>query len=330
MTRRLTAEKKAELISIGGVRLDPELFLEKYIGRSTAGPGAGGRSVFFFSDERRVRLSIRDESILFMRPEGDEVVIEKDGEVIAAGIIEPVGAHCPHQAYITVSERCIFHCAFCPVHTLNGPVKSTEEVISLIEPVYRSGDLKAISLTGGIEESPEKELLRMEGLVKELLVHYDVPIGVSVYPTKDSSDVLHAAGAAEVKYNVETMDREIFGKVCPEQDLDGIIRALEHAVSLFGRDHVTSNIIIGLGESDDTIISGVEHLASLGVIPILRPVVVHKDAPIPGAQRPSAERLLSLGRVAKSIFSRYGLSPLHAQTMCLPCTGCDIIPYRDL
>ena len=265
-----------------------------------------------------------------MRPEGDEVVIEKDGEVFTSGIIEPVGAHCPHQAYITVSERCIFHCAFCPVHTLNGPVKNTAEVISLIDPVYQSGDLHAISLTGGIEESPEKELIRMEGLVKELLSHYDVPIGVSVYPTKDSSDVLHAAGAVEVKYNVETIDREIFRKVCPEQDLDDIIKALEHAVSLFGRDHVTSNIIIGLGESDETVISGVEDLASRGVIPILRPVVVHKDAPIPGARRPSPERLLSLGRRAKSILSRYGLSPLNAQTMCLPCTGCDIIPFKDL
>ena len=123
MTGRLTPEIKAELISIGGIRVHPALKLPEYIGRSTAGPGAGGQSVFFSSDGKRVRLSLRDDSILLMRPEKEGVVIEKNGEIIAEGDIEPVGAHCPHQAYITVSERCEFHCAFCPVPPSSGTCK---------------------------------------------------------------------------------------------------------------------------------------------------------------------------------------------------------------
>jgi biotin synthase-related radical SAM superfamily protein len=301
----------------------------EYIGRSTAGPGAGGQSIFFSSDGKRVRLSLRDNSPLFMRPEKDGVVIEKNGITIVEGDIEPVGAHCPRQAYITVSERCQFHCAFCPVPHIQGPVKSTGEIHSLIEEVYKTGDLDAISLTGGIEISPDKELSRMETLVKDLIREYDVPIGVSVYPTQDSSDILYAAGADEVKYNVETMDRDLFQVICPELKHDEILASLRYAVGLFGRDHVSSNIIIGLGETDDNVISGVNELASYGVIPILRPVVIGQNNKIKGALRPSAERLIQLGTQAKGLFSQYGLSPLNARTMCLPCTGCDLTPFRD-
>lgn len=329
MKGELTPELKADLIQIGGICIDPALQSPEYIGRSTAGPGAGGRSVFFKADDRRIRLSIKDKSILYMRPQGDGVVIEKNGEVITSGEIEIIGAHCPHQAYITVSERCIFHCAFCPVPHLQGPVKTRDEVFSLIENVQKTGDLTAISLTGGIEENPEKELARMEGLVKELIRVYDVPIGVSVYPTPDSSDVLYAAGADEVKYNVETMDRKLFRRICPEQNLDEIINSLRYAAKIFGKNHVSSNIIIGLGENDTTVIAGVEELASYGVIPILRPVVIGSDNKIPDAARPSAERLLTLGSYAKASLSRHCLSPLHARTMCLPCTGCDLTPFRD-
>ncbi len=95
MDDSFTAEIKAKLISIGSVRLDPALELPEYVGRSTAGPCAGGRSVFFTADSRRVRLSIRDNSPLFIRPEGDGVAIFHDGSLVATGMLETVGAHCP-------------------------------------------------------------------------------------------------------------------------------------------------------------------------------------------------------------------------------------------
>jgi len=329
MDDSFTAEIKAKLISIGSVRLDPALERPEYVGRSTAGPGAGGRSVFFSADSRRVRLSIRDNSPILMRSDGDGVIIEHEGFFIARGFIEPVGAHCPHQAYITVSERCIFRCAFCPVHHIQGPVKSPEEVFSLIHEVNSRGFLEAISLTTGIEISPEHEVTRMEGIVKLLRKEFDVPIGVSVYPTHDSSERMYAAGADEVKYNVETMDRALFPAICPDQNLDYILNALKDAARIFGKNHVSSNMIIGLGEDDQTVISGVSELASFGVIPVLRPVVIHPSRPMPGTERPSADRLLHLGYHAKAEMSRYGISPLHAKTMCLPCTGCDLTPFAD-
>lgn len=326
----MTSRDKALLISIGHAKVDESLQTPENVGCSSAGPGAGGRSIFFTSGGKRIRLSIRQESPLSIRPDGDGVIIEKEGVVIAEGDLERIGSHCPQQAYITVSERCSFNCAFCPVPRLNGPVKSKDKILSIIDEVFIAGDLRAISLTGGVEHTPEKELDRMTGIVEELVREYDVPIGVSVYPTSRSSEALYTAGADEVKYNVETMDPDIFARVCPDLSLEQVITELSHASKLFGKDHVSSNMIIGLGESDETVLSGVARLAGIDVIPVLRAVAINPTLPIPGAARPSADRIFNLAAAAKIILHKNGLSPLNASTMCLPCTGCDLIPDRDL
>ena len=267
-------------------------------------------------------------------PEGDEVAILCDGKEIVRGTIEPALLHCPEQAYITISERCIFNCAFCPVPELAGRTKSHDEVLKMVADAYKTGNMHAISITSGIENSPEEEVARAVSIVKSL-VRYNVPIGVSVYPTADSSLLLKEAGFLEIKYNVETMDRSIFKRACADMDLDFVLASLEDATRIFGRNRVYSNFIIGLGESDKTVKKGVRVLAELGVIPILRALALHPLRPdladvCPNAARPSADRLLMLARFERRVLDDCGLSAGISETMCLPCTGCDLVPHRDV
>ncbi|MDD1672843.1 MAG: radical SAM protein, partial [Methanomicrobiales archaeon] len=166
------------------------------------------------------------------------------------------------------------------------------------------------------------------------LKKYNVPIGVAVHPARNSSQKLKNAGVTEVKYSVETMDRKIFDQVCRGRkgdSLDFILESLRDAVRVFGRDKVSSNIIIGLGETDEGVREGVEYLARMGVIPVLRPITIsplRKDD-LTMATRPSAERLLELTRMTQEILEKYDLHPELSRTMCLPCTGCDLSPYHD-
>lgn len=325
----ITPELKAFLISIGSVSVDPSL-IPRARG-STAGPGAGTSSVFFRAGDKRVRLSTNKDSPLSIIAVDDEgtVALLHEGKELARGKLEPAPAHCPDQAFITLSERCIFDCKYCPVPKLQGHVKSEEEVLSIVDDVFRAGSLKAISLTSGVEISIEDEVERVLKLLPSLK-KYNVPIGVSVYPTEECSRKFYDAGVAEVKYNVETMDKEIFQKVCGDLSLDYILDRLKEAVEIFGKNRVFSNFIVGLGESDDSVREGVETLAKIGVIPILRPVNPHPLRS--GAcftDRPSPERLLKLSKMEAEILNKYGLDPSLAMTMCLKCTGCDLVPSVD-
>lgn len=334
----MNAETKALLVSIGSADIDDEL-LEQAVGttRPSAGPGAGLESFFFNSGGNRVRLGIDNNSPLkalkaLKAPgSGGEVLLVLDGNTIASGRLEPALSHCPEQAYITISGRCVNDCKFCPVPRLSGEVRDQEEILQMVEDAWKTGDLKAISLTSGVESSAEAEVKLAASIVSDLSARYRVPIGVSIYPTDTSSEELKHAGATEVKYNVQTMDPEIFSRVCPGLSLEHIIKSLQKAVAVFGRNRVSSNFIIGLGESDDCVLAGVSRLADIGVIAILRPISPHPlrkgDADV---KRPSAERLLMLARATKKILEDHNLRPEDAETMCLSCTGCDIAPYRDI
>lgn len=335
-SRIITAEIKALLISIGTVSVDPSL-IPRALG-STAGPGAGTSSVFFRAGSRRVRLSINQASPLSIeKVEEDKtdgmdgtVAILKDGEVLARGTLEPALAHCPEQAFITLCERCIFNCKYCPVPKLRGDVKTDRKVLEIVEAVAEAGNLKAISLTSGVDESVEGEVERVLKLLPELR-KYGVPIGISVYPTEGCSRKFFEEGVSEVKYNVETMDPEIFKNVCGDLSQAYILDKLEEAVGIFGKNRVFSNFIIGLGETDSCVKAGVEALAKRGVIPILRPINPHPlrlgDCFM---ERPGPERLLRLAKMEKEVLEKYGLRPDLARSMCLSCGGCDLVPFVDL
>lgn len=324
----MDAQKKAELIEAGGVEVDESF--SPYLSRSTAGPGAGLESFFFNSEGHRVRLGVRQSSRFKASLDMGEVTIFKDGKEFVKGRLEEAISHCPEQVYVTVSERCVFDCKFCPVPKLKGRIKPKEEVIQMVEKGMQKPGFKAVSITSGVWVTPEEEVERVADIVRELR-KYGKPVGVSVYPTNRSSEILHDAGAVEVKYNIETADNEVFKKVCPGLSMDYIIKALEHAVTVFGRNHVFTNIIVGLGESDETVIKSMEMLASKGIIPIIRKVNPHplrkgeayfEDVP--------AERILKLAKEERRILDKHGLSADKALTGCLVCTGCDLTPHRDV
>jgi biotin synthase-related radical SAM superfamily protein len=331
MDSELNARAKATLISIGSVQVDKSLFPDQFKTTATAGPGAGGTSLFLRAGNRRVRLAINDLSPLRMIPEDDHVIVVNGDDVIVSAMLERPLCHCPEQAYITLSEKCIYDCQFCPVPKLQGEVKSNEKVKQMVAEAYATGELKAISLTSGVAVSPEKEVRRAVDIIKQLSREYGLPIGVSVYPTKDSSEELYSAGACEVKYNVETMDPKLFRRFCPDLSLPAVLEALDNAVNIFGRNRVSSNFIIGLGESDETVRNGIERLTGRCIIPILRPISPHPLRNNAGeVNRPDTDRLLRLGNMLRDMLDHHSLCADKSRTMCLLCTGCDLTPHKDI
>ncbi len=315
---------KAALLAEGRVKiagLPPGAFLAS----STAGPGAGGKgSVFFSVEGRRVRLAVDPDAPLVLIHEGKgNAAIPFSGEMVR-GVLEAPAFHCPRQAYITLSEDCIFSCRYCAVPGSGGRTKTAAEVAAMVRSALNRID--AVSLTSGVAGSVEEEERRALDVVRAL-TPFGLPIGVSIYPTRNTPRLLWEAGVVEVKFNIEAATPGLFAEMCPGLDLALLWEVLGASVRLFGKNHVQSNVIVGLGESDDEMEATVERLCRMGVIPVLRPLT--PSAGLSQYCRPDASRLLGLHAVAAREMAAAGLDAKRALTMCAACTGCNLIPGRD-
>lgn len=338
------AIKKATLITGGKVKV-PEDFRPPFrLSRSTAGPGAGETSIVLQFEDTRVKKAISREDGEFELIQSDgKYKLLREGRIFIDNIeLQPVIFHAPEQAFINIGQQCIYDCKFCSSpHLKMDYVKDLdpEKIIKMVIEASKRPDFKSVAFTSAVVDSPHSTVMKLAYIISEVRERLDprIPIGVEPY-IDDLEDIerLRAAGADEIKLNIETFDREIFLKVCGKMDFDHILSSIKLAVSVFGRGKVTSNIIIGLGESDENVIEGIETLARMGCVANLRPLKINKynkkrlERALGPLKPVTAERLISLALEQKQIFTIYDISLLNMKTMCGACHCCDLIPFLDI
>lgn len=338
-----TARLKAELLAGGAVRIPREFRLPFLPSRSTAGPGAGLTSVVFsFGGTRAKKAISRDKGEFELVRDGDRLSIRRNDKLTIKDVtLIPTLLHAPYQAFVNIESRCIYDCKFCNTpRLLPNATKnlSDDKIVQMILEASKKEDFESVAFTSAVFESPTGTVERMAGLVqrvRELLPR--TPIGVEPFATRpDEIDLLKDAGADEIKINIETFDRDIFDKVCAKMDFDLILHAINHSCEVFGRNKVCSNIIFGLGETDENVLEGVKVLANMGAVATLRALRrnehnISELEKVLGRLEPATpERMLQLARDQKKILRRHHLTPLAFRTMCHACLSCDIVPFWDV
>ncbi|MFA7150271.1 MAG: radical SAM protein [Candidatus Methanomethylophilaceae archaeon] len=343
MEKDVVLRNKAELILGGSVKLPKDYKVPVRISRSTAGPGAGTHSVVFAFNGVRVKKTVSyDEGDFELHSDRGTLFITRKGKPFLYEVkIEPVVFHCPEQAFFNLDQRCIYNCAYCTSPLLDKNITkdlTDEKIVNMIEEASKTQKIKSIALTSGVVGSVQETVDRFVSCIGKLRAAFpETPIGVEPYvDSTEQIDALHNAGATEIKINCEAARKDIFEKVCPGLDYDNIFRMLEYAVSVFGKGAVTSNVIYGLGESDDDLIEIMVRLGMRGVAPGLRAL---KQTPVnkEGIHRAlddiapiTPERMIYLAKEQKEIFRRYDLDTRSFKTMCFECTCCDLVPFKDL
>lgn len=348
-------EKKAKLITAGEVYLEPGTRLPYYPSKSTGGPDAGRISITLALEptktlliklaltddpEAPYKLSSKDPDESTGTVEGKFQILHEDQVFIDGVLPVPTLLHAPGQAFINLTPECIYNCLFCASPELgeNARVKARnlDEWVDIILDASKRPGFRSVAITSGVPVSPGKTVDDIVYVVKKVRAALpDTPIGVE--PCIDDLDDirrLHQAGTTELKINIQTYDPALFELICPGLDLDFIMKALEESVSIFGRNRVCSNLIIGLGESDESVRAGIEHLSRLGVVVNLR-VLRLNDYNRPKLRKllPSGvpepvehTRLMYLVRFQGEMFEAHGLSAEEFHTMCHRCGACDIDP----
>jgi radical SAM protein (TIGR04043 family) len=239
----------------------------------------------------------------------------------------------------TIYQKCVYWacgeaCKFCGIELslkydttiLEKNSKQMNEVIAQAKMEERCSHM---TLTSGTEEGIDKGAKRYLELLKGIKNNNPkLPLHVQIEPIDDLSYInkLKEAGADTIGIHLEVLDENIRKDITPGKahiPYEIFEKNWKHALEIFGKNQVSSFLLTGFGESNDTFISDLEKLISLGVIPFITParsIPGMKDLPIT-----NYKLLHDIYSEAAKLMKEYGVNPLENKAGCVRCGGCSAI-----
>jgi len=338
-----------------GLRLEGDPLQRK----GGAGPAEGGT---FLIDGIPVSIPIRSDYVsrspYTLKEEGGQFEIFRDGKAVCQigfvnrprfydysteeGIPYPkIGLlHGKDCLATTVIQTCTYwhsseRCRFCGIELSyrNGQTIKVKTPAQLSEVVLKARELDSIQhvvLTSGTLQPPGKEISHLVPCASAIKKTTGLPIHAQFCPPSHMEGLyaLKEAGVDTVGIHIESFDFETLSKVAPAKAAMGLERyekIWKMAVEIFGPNQVSSFLIVGLGERRDSIVSGSNFLAGLGVYPFVIPL-----RPIPGSLMedvlpPDPEEMKRIYGEVASILERKGLSFSRSLAGCVRCGACSAL-----
>lgn len=240
----------------------------------------------------------------------------------------------------TVLQKCIFwrsdrQCGFCgtELSLKSGRTTAQKTPRQLAEVALAAKEKDKVShvvLTSGTGNPPFSEIGHLAACAHAIKKASGLPIHAQFIPPKELSlmETLKAAGVDSVGIHVECFDWDLLTRIAPAKAAMGLKayeRAWQKAVRVFGSNQVSSFLIVGMGESAQSVVRGSEILADLGVYPLVVPL-----RPIPGSKMeacvpPSPETMERIYGAVANILKRKGLSSKASKAGCVRCGACSAL-----
>ena len=237
--------------------------------------------------------------------------------------------------YADPSKRC----RFCSIGTSleNGstiPRKTPEQLAEVASAAKKLDCVTHVTLTSG-STRPRDKGIHYLGLCAEAITKAsDLPVQLQFEPPEDFAlfQELKERGVANVGMHVESLDEGVRSQVIPgksELPLDYYFAAFEEAVRVLGRNHVSTYVILGLGEDMAVTREKCLELVRMGVYPNLVPLHHHPGTALFENKDVDREELLDLyTKVAREIASS-GMSSQGNRAGCGRCGACSLLQVTE-
>jgi biotin synthase-related radical SAM superfamily protein len=229
----------------------------------------------------------------------------------------------PRHLRSVLNQRCGYQqlgkaCKFCAVESwwAGYKDKSPRHVAEVAEAAFKEGIAKHVTLSTGTKLTPGKGLEDLVETAKLIHPKARVTMTLNFEPVTDSSllkELLiegRKAGATTALCNIECFDENLREDIMPlkgKNSIQDYVKVWRTCVSHFEHNEVYTMAIAGLGESDASILKGVELAASEGVVCSIVPHTPMRKAAYENMAPPQVSRMLHLYEEALPIYEKYGL-----------------------
>jgi radical SAM protein (TIGR04043 family) len=251
--------------------------------------------------------------------------------------------HGRHVLATTVVQTCVRYdedtrCRFCTIEEslragTTTQVKRPEQLAQVAEAAVRLDGVRQMVMTTGTSNGPDrgaKHLARCVSEVRRVVPH--LPIQVQIEPPGGLGWIEHLrqAGATSIGIHVESLDEEVRKQWTPGKATVSLERydvVWSEAVRVFGRNKVSTFLLIGLGENPDQLVQGAKRLIGMGVYPFVVPYrplagsLAHAD----GVPAPSHDLVADVTDRVATALRKAGMRGSDQGAGCAACGACSAL-----
>jgi len=243
----------------------------------------------------------------------------------------------------TVVQTCIRYaedqrCRFCTIEeSLRAgstvAAKTPAQLAEVAEAAVRLDGVRQMVMTTGTTSGPDRGARHLVRCVRAVLEAVPgLPIQVQIEPPGELAVLteLREAGASTIGIHVESLDDDVRQRWMPGKSTVPMAEyeaAWDEAVRVFGRNRVSTYLLIGLGEDPDDLVEGAGRLIDRGVYPFVVPMrpMLGTLARRDGAVAPSAALVADVtGRVA-ALLRAAGMTGADQGAGCAACGACGLL-----
>jgi radical SAM protein (TIGR04043 family) len=237
----------------------------------------------------------------------------------------------------TVLQTCAYwgnddQCGFCGIGVTlaAGRTIAKKTPAMLAEVAVAARDLDGAvdaTLTTGSTATPDRGAMYVARCGEAVKQAAGLPVQVQFEPPADLDVIDRVAdmGIDSVGIHVETFDPAVLARVAPGKARWGIeayFSAWERAVKAFGSGQVSTYVILGMGEDQQTTIDGCKRAIDMGVYPFIVPL-----RPVPGSLMedllpPPREAVEAVYRKVVPYLAKKGMSSAGVAAGCARCQAC--------
>ena len=230
-----------------------------------------------------------------------------------------------------LTRHCAFNaeraCRYCSLENNSGNYDEFANTIDekllvmALEAILRGEcSFKQVMLNGGSWADPNTGFTRYvkTAFAAEAAIEANgrcLDLHLITSPPEDINVVSELTDASfQIAMNMEAYDEEVYRKYCPGKSKvvtrEILIRSLARSVELLGQGNVYSILVGGL-EPFDSLVAGMNYLASLGVVPVVNVLHIDPGTKMKETDRPTKEYILNAGYELQKIYRKYGFKPFY-------------------
>ena len=244
----------------------------------------------------------------------------------------------------TVVQTCMRYdeaerCRFCAIEASLAndstiAVKTPAQLAEVAEAAARLDGIRQMVMTTGTSKGRDRGARHLARCVRAVLEAVPgLPIQVQCEPPEDLAALqeLKDAGALSIGIHIESMDDDIRRRWTPGKARVSTAKyweAWDEAVRIFGRNQVSTYLLVGLGEDPDELVASAGELIERGIYPFVvpfRPLKGTLATEVDHVLPPAGSLLEKVSEQVAALLIAAGMLSSGQKAGCAACGACGVL-----